>query len=87
MRSTKTRSPIDRRGDERDFDCNDPPKEMFPLSTNRRVGFTGLRDIAKCNGKDGSMHTCSTPGPCKIAEQTIRKIYKMRESGDIILLY
>lgn len=51
MASTRRTSPNDNNDVERDFDCNEPPEERFPLSTNRRLGFTGLLDMIKFDCK------------------------------------
>lgn len=45
MRSTKTTSPIDSKGDERDLECNEPMNGMPPPSANRRAEPTGLLDM------------------------------------------
>lgn len=44
-------SPNDNNDVERDFECNEPPEERFPLSTNRRLGFTGLLDMIEFDRK------------------------------------
>lgn len=41
------RSPTDKIGEERDFDCNDADSGTAPLSAKRRDGFTGLLDMVK----------------------------------------
>ena len=45
MRSTKTTSPIDSKGDERDLECNEPMNGMPPPSANRRAELTALLDM------------------------------------------
>uniref|UniRef100_A0A7C8YND9 Uncharacterized protein n=1 Tax=Opuntia streptacantha TaxID=393608 RepID=A0A7C8YND9_OPUST len=47
VRLCRRTSPNNNHVVERDFDCNEPPEERFPLSTNRRLGFTGLLDMIK----------------------------------------
>lgn len=39
------RSPIDKNGEARDFECNEPINGRVPLPAKRREGFIGFLDI------------------------------------------